>query len=147
MFATVNDVETLWRPLTEAEKKKAGALIPVVEELIAQSIRNEGYSVRSLDAWAFEHHVGVNAVKAVVVDVTVRALRQSTTGDAMSQESQTALGYTWQGTYAVPGGGISNAIMRSDLKRLGIHKQRIKAVEMYDSGYHGPAHGKDADRC
>ena len=43
----------------------------------------------------------------------------------MAQESQSGLGYSWSGTYAVPGGGIGNAILPSDLKRLGLKRQRI----------------------
>jgi len=70
-------------------------------------------------------------VTAVVVDVLSRILRQDTSGEAMSQESQSALGYSWSGTYAVPGGGISNAIMRNDLKRLGLRRQRIGVIDLY----------------
>ena len=77
----------------------------------------------------------------VTVDVVSRVLRQSTTGEPMSQESQTGLGYNWQGTYAIPGGGIANAIMDRDLKRLGIGKQKIGVIELYASGRHDPALG------
>lgn len=43
----------------------------------------------------------------------------------MTQESQAAIGYSWSGTYAVPGGGIANAIMINDLKKLGLLRQQI----------------------
>ena len=152
MYATVNDIEILWRPLTTAEKERAEASIPVVEDLLRQAVLNEGYRddeghAVGLDDLVSCQKINLGAVKAVVVDVVARVLRQSTTGDAMSQESQSALGYTWQGTYAVPGGGIANAIMRSDLKRLGLHKQQIKAVELYDSRHYDPAHDPHADGC
>ena len=45
--------------------------------------------------------------------------------------SQSALGYSVSGTYAVPGGGIGNAIMDRDLKRLGLKRPRIGAIELY----------------
>ena len=49
----------------------------------------------------------------------------------LKQESQTALGYNWQGTYAIPGGGIAGAIMNNDLKRLGlVRKMQAGRVEM-----------------
>ena len=51
----------------------------------------------------------------------------------MTQESQGALGYTWSGTYAIPGGGIAAAIMRNDLKRLGLRRQRIGTVELWEA--------------
>ena len=64
-------------------------------------------------------------VKIVTVDVVARILRQSTEGDAMTQESQSGLGYSWSGSYAVPGGGIANSIMINDLKKLGLIRQQI----------------------
>jgi hypothetical protein len=72
-------------------------------------------------------------LKLVTVDVVTRVLRQSTEGDAMSQESQSALGYSWSGTYAVPGGGIANAIMNNDLKRLGLLSQQIGTVTLWEA--------------
>jgi hypothetical protein len=49
----------------------------------------------------------------------------------MTQESQSALGYTWSGTYAIAGGGIAQAIMRNDLKRLGLKRQNYGVIEYY----------------
>ena len=44
---------------------------------------------------------------------------------AMTQESQSGLGYSWSGSYAVPGGGIANSILNNDLKKLGLKRQKI----------------------
>ena len=74
----------------------------------------------------------VNVAKLVTVDIVSRVLRQNQNGEPMSQESQSALGYAWSGTYAVPGGGIANAIMNNDLKRLGLKRQKIGVIEPYD---------------
>jgi hypothetical protein len=49
----------------------------------------------------------------------------------MTQESQSALGYTWSGTYAVAGGGIANAILKNDLKKLGIMRQQMGVVKIW----------------
>ena len=73
-----------------------------------------------------------SVAKEVTVSAVSRILRQSTTGDAMTQESQSGLGYSWSGTYAVPGGGIGNAILPSDLKRLGLRRGRIGIIDFYD---------------
>ena len=70
-------------------------------------------------------------LKVVTVDVVSRVLRQATDGDAMTQESQSALGYSWSGTYAVPGGGIANALMKNDLKRLGLLAQQIGVISLW----------------
>lgn len=121
-YATVTDITTLWRPLTAAETTRAEALLlPVSDEL-----RTLAHDVgKDMDAMVSESEVYANVVRVVTVDVVSRVLRQSTEGDAMTQESQSALGYSWSGTYAVPGGGIANAIMKNDLRKLGLLNQTI----------------------
>lgn len=128
-FATVQDVETLWRPLSAEEQSRAAALLPLVSDALREEAKKVGMD---LDAMVTADPALGSVAKIVTVDVTARVLRQSTTGDAVSQESQSALGYSWSGTYAVPGGGIAAAIMQTDLKRLGILRQRIKAVKLWD---------------
>jgi hypothetical protein len=127
-FATVDDVQTLWRPLTAEEQTRAGALLP----LLSDALRGEGTRVgKDLDAMAAVDSTYESLLKLVTVDIVGRVLRQTTTGDAMTQESQAAGGYSWSGTYAVPGGGIANAILRSDLKRLGLLNQQIGSVQLW----------------
>lgn len=126
-FATVEDVELLWRPLTEAEETRAAALLP----LISDALREAGYSVhKDLDEMALDDTYD-SLLKLVTVDVLSRVLRQSTTGEAMSQESQSGLGYSWSGTYAIPGGGIAGAIMNNDLKRLGLLQQTVGSLMLW----------------
>ena len=121
-FATVSDISTLWRPLTADETTRADALLP----LVSDEMRVIAYGVgRDLDQMVAESAAYASVVKVVTVDVVSRILRQSTEGDAMTQESQSALGYSWSGTYAVPGGGIANAIMKNDLRKLGLLNQQI----------------------
>lgn len=127
-YLTPADVDLLWRPLTEQEQARAEALIPLIEGCLRQEAANVG---KDLDAMVEDGTLLPETVTAVVVDVLSRILRQDTSGEAMSQESQSALGYSWSGTYAVPGGGISNAIMRNDLKRLGLRRQRIGVIDLY----------------
>ncbi len=126
-FATVEDISTLWRPLTADEQTRAAALLP----LISDALRNEATKVgKDLDQMA-EDETFANVVKLVTVDVAVRVLRQNTSGDAMTQETQAAGGYSWSGTYAVPGGGIANAILYTDLKRLGLQRQQYGSIFLW----------------
>jgi hypothetical protein len=83
---------------------------------------------KDLDEMYADSEPYASVVKVVTVDVVSRVLRQNTDGEAMSQESQSALGYSWSGTYAIPGGGIANAIMKNDLKKLGLLNQSIGAL-------------------
>lgn len=126
-FATVADIETLWRPLTTDEEARAEAMLPLLSDALRVEANAYG---KDLDAEAESDATFASVLKLVTVDIAGRVLRQSTEGDAMTQESQSALGYSWSGTYAVPGGGIAGAIMFKDLKRLGIGMQTAGVVEM-----------------
>lgn len=132
-FATVADVESLWRTLTPAEEERAANLLPVISDCLREEAKAYG---RDLDADIEESPSYGTVAKAVTVDICVRALRQDTsaTGEPMSQESQSALGYSWSGTYAIPGGS-NLPILRNDLKRLGLKRQRIGALEIYGQDY------------
>lgn len=136
-FATVEDVELLGgKTLTTDETTRTAALLPVISDLL----RNEANKVgRNLDGMIVADETGAygSTVKLVTVDITIRVLRQDTSGEPMSQESQSGLGYTWSGTYAIPGGGIASAIMRNDLKRLGLRRQRIGALDIYGTETEG----------
>lgn len=127
-FATVSDIITLWRPLTNDEQTRAAALLP----LVSDEIRQMGYNVgKDVDQMKAKQETYGSLLKVVTVDVVSRVLRQATDGDAMTQESQSALGYSWSGTYAVPGGGIANALMKNDLKRLGLLAQQIGVISLW----------------
>lgn len=121
-FATVEDIQRLYRPLSAAEQDRADALLPLVSDEIRVLGRNYG---KDIDARIKVDSAYESVVKIVTCDVTFRILRQNTEGDAMSQESQSALGYTWSGTFAVAGGGIANSILNNDLKKLGLLKQKM----------------------
>ena len=121
-FATVEDIQTLWRPLTADEQARAEALLPLVSDEIRVLGQNVG---KDIDKAIEDDPTYGSVVKIVTVDVVSRILRQSTQGEAMTQESQSGLGYSWSGSYAVPGGGIANAIMINDLKKLGLLRQQI----------------------
>lgn len=128
-FATVEDIILLWRPLTPDEETRADALLPLISDAIRQYGTEAGIDV---DAKAADDETYSSILKLVTVDVVGRVLRQSTTGEPVTQESQSGLGYSWQGTYAVPGGGIMGAIMYNDLKRLGLLVQQMGVIELWD---------------
>lgn len=126
-FATVEDLNQLWRPLTPDEEQRASALLPIVSD----SLREEAYKVgKDLDQMITERPSLSSVAKSVTVDVVARTLMTSTDSEPMSQESQSALGYTWSGTYLVPGGGLF--IKKSELARLGLKRQQIGVIDFYD---------------
>ena len=129
-FATLTDVVVLsGKEYTSKESDRVEALL----ELVSDALRVEAKKVgKDLDEMVDADPAYASVVKLVTVDVVARVMRQSMDGEPMSQESQSGLGYSWSGTYAVPGGGISGAIMRNDLKRLGLRRQQIGVYEIWD---------------
>ena len=124
-FATVEDIQNLWRPLTADEQQRAENLLPLVSDELRVLAGNVDVN---LDAKAEMDSAYASVLKIVTVDVVCRVLRQSTDGDAMTQESQSGLGYSWSGTYAVAGGGIANSILKNDLKKLGLMRQKMGVI-------------------
>lgn len=125
VYSTIEDVEALFRTLSEDETERATQLIPIVEDAIRQEAINRG---RDLDQMVADGKILQNVLVSVVVDVIGRTLNTSTTAEPMSQYSQSALGYSVSGTYLVPGGGLF--IKNSELRRLGIFRQRWGSVDM-----------------
>ena len=127
-YATVDDVISLFRPLTPAETERTEALIPI----ICDSLRYEAEKVgKDLDAMVTDNQSLAGVAKSVTVDVVARTLNTSTTAEPMSQMSQSALGYSVSGTYLVPGGGLF--IKKSELVRLGLRRQRYGVIELWKS--------------
>ena len=128
VYATVQDIIALKRPLTPEEAARAEVLLP----LVSASLRYEADKTgKDLD-WMIELNDDLAQVaKSVTVDVTMRELMVSTNADdePMTQYSQSALGYSVSGTYLVPGGGLF--IKNSELSRLGLKRQRLGVIEPY----------------
>lgn len=128
-YATVDDVIALWRPLTADETERVTSLLPIISD----ELRYRATLVnRDLDEMIGATPSLASVAKEVTVSAISRILRENTTGAVMAQESQSGLGYAWSGTYAIPGGGIGNAILPSDLKRLGLKRARYGGIDFYD---------------
>ena len=125
-FATISDVEELWRQLTPAEMERAEKLLPI----ICDSLRMEADKVgKDLDEMIEEKPKLASVAKSVTVDVVARTLTTATDQEPMTQMSQTALGYSFSGTYLIPGGGLF--IKKTELARLGLRRQRYGVIDFY----------------
>ena len=126
-FATIDDLSQLWRPLKPGEIGRAEALLTVVSD----SLRVEAQKVgKDLDVLVADSVSYANVVKSVTVDVVARTLMTSTDQEPMTQVTESALGYSVQGSFLVPGGGLF--IKNSELARLGLRRQRYGVMEIYD---------------
>lgn len=130
MFASIEDVSELWRPFKNTEElNKAESLIEVVEDTLRYEAKKVG---KNLDKMVTDDSIYATVVKSVVVDIVARMLMTSTAQEPMTQSTESALGYSWSGSFLVPGGGLF--IKNSELSRLGLRRQRYGAMEIYDIG-------------
>lgn len=140
-YATIQDMTVLWRPMTPEETERASALIPVVSSSLRTEAKKRG---KNLDEMVTDDADLAVVAKSVTVDVVARTLMTSTDQEPATQFSQSAMGYSFSGSFLVPGGGLF--IKKSELDRLGLRmKQRIGVIELYGDyqGYNDPTDDQD----
>ena len=126
-LASIDDIINLWRPLTMGEQDRAYALL----EVVSDNLREEAIKVgKDIDKMAAERASYATVVKSVIVDIVARTLMTATSGEPMIQSSESAMGYSWSGTFLVPGGGLF--IKNTELARLGLKKQRYGVMDLYE---------------
>ena len=125
-YATVADLATLWRPLTQDEASRAEALIPLVCDSLRMEAKMRG---KDLDDMIEAEPALASVAKSVTVDVVARTLMTSTDSEPATQFSEAALGYSVSGTYLVPGGGLF--IKKSELSRLGLRRQKRGVIDLW----------------
>lgn len=138
-FATRADLEELWRPLKNTDEvSRAESLLNVVSD----SLRHEANKVgKDLDKMILESPSLKSVAKSVTVDIVARTLMTSTDHEPMTQFTESALGYSVQGSFLVPGGGIF--IKKSELARLGLRRQRYGVINFYGSDIKGDNSNSD----
>lgn len=126
-FATIEDLENLWRVLKPDEIERAKQLLVIVSDLLREEAGRVG---KDLDKMINEKpSYFTNVVKSVTVDIVARTLMTSTDQEPMTQTTESALGYSWSGSYLVPGGGLF--IKNTELSRLGLRRQRYGVIDFY----------------
>ena len=126
-FATVEDVMNLYGPLNADQIAKVEQLLSYTSSYFRTLAKEYG---RDLNQEVIDDEDMKNNAKLATCNVVIRELDKG--NSSLSQESQSALGYTWSGTYVNTGGGLS--ILNKDLKLLGLNRQRIGMVDIYGMG-------------
>lgn len=132
-YCSVDDVISLWRPLKNEEILRVKELIPVIENSLRVEADNVG---KDLDEMAKASEPYRSVLKSVIVDVVARTLMTATDQEPMTQYSESALGYSFSGSFLVPGGGLF--IKKSELSRLGLKRQRYGVIDFYDTNKGDP---------
>lgn len=126
-FATVEDVMNLYGSLNADQLAKVEQLLTYTSSYFRTLAKEYG---RDLNQEVIDDEDMKSNAKLATCNVVIRELDKG--NSSLSQESQSALGYTWSGTYVNTGGGLS--ILNKDLKLLGLNRQRIGMVDIYGVG-------------
>lgn len=125
-FANIDDLRTLWRDIENHESTRADELLNTVSHVLRVEARKVN---KDLDSIVKNDESYSILLKSVVVDIVARILMTSTNQEPMTQYAESALGYSVSGSFLVPGGGLF--IKDSELKRLGLKKQRYGVIDFY----------------
>ena len=125
-FATTEDIRTLWRALTPEEEERASALLQKVSSILRSEADKVG---KDLDLMIQQKPYLADVATSVTVDVVARALATPTNQEPVSQFTESAMGYSYSGTYLVPGGGVF--IKNAELARLGLKRQKMGGIKLW----------------
>lgn len=130
IYASVEDYEKVYNTALNSEQHKR--LLMLIE--LASSLLREEASKRNMNLSAVisSSDDKANVAKMVVLACVHRVMSKDDDQDMpLEQFSQSALGYTFSGTYVNPGDDLY--YLRNELKRMGIIKQRYGAMEIYET--------------
>ena len=125
-FATIEDIRKLWRALTPEEEERASALLQKVSSILRSEADKVG---KDLDLMIQQKPYLADVATSVTVDVVARALATPTNQEPVSQFTESAMGYSYSGTYLVPGGGVF--IKKAELARLGLKRQKMEGMKLW----------------
>ena len=132
-FATTEDIRTLWRALTPEEEERASALLQKVSSILRSEADKVG---KDLDLMIQQKPYLADVATSVTVDVVARALATPTNQEPVSQFTESAMGYSYSGTYLVPGGGVF--IKNAELARLGLKRQKMGGMKLWGDSEEWP---------
>lgn len=130
IYASVEDYEKVYNTALNNEQHKR--LLMLIE--LASSLLREEANKRNMNLGAVisSSDDKANVAKMVVLACVHRVMSKDDDQDMpLEQFSQSALGYTFSGTYVNPGDDLY--YLRNELKRMGIIKQKYGAMEIYET--------------
>ncbi len=130
IYASIEDYEKVYNIVLNNDQQKR--LLILIE--LASSLLREEASKRKINLSAVINSSDdkANVAKMVVLACVHRVMAKDDDQDMpLEQFSQSALGYTFSGTYVNPGDDLY--YLKNELKRMGIIKQRYGAMEIYET--------------
>ena len=112
VFATVEDLEARWRPLSEDEQARADVLLADASAYIASMMSAAGASYTDPD------DLLESALRSVTCNVVKRAMDSPGGYTGLTQYTQGAIGYSESMSYANPNGDMY--LTKAEKRLLGI---------------------------
>lgn len=116
-FATVQELEAFWKPLSQAEKTRAASILELASNRIRLMATNQGVELNT------EDEVFMSVLKSVVLESTKRAMQTPQDVPPVSDYSQTAGPYSENYKFINPGGDLW--FKRSELSSIGLGGQTL----------------------
>lgn len=127
VYATVTDIQNMKRTLSAAEQERAAYLLEVVSGIIRYEATKVG---KDFDAMVQADEGLAYTAKAVTVDVVMRELNTPGTQLPATSYQETAGGISQ--SYSLPNASGRIALWPSDLKALGLRRQQIGALNLWE---------------
>lgn len=130
IYASVEDYEKVYNTaLNNEQHKRLLLLIELASSLLREEANKRNMNLSAVISSSDDK---ANVAKMVVLACVHRVMSKDDEQDMpLEQFSQSALGYTFSGTYVNPGDDLY--YLRNELKRMGIIKQRYGAMEIYET--------------
>ena len=130
IYASVEDYEKVYNTaLNNDQHKRLLMLIGLASSLLREEANKRNMNLSAVISSSDDK---ANVAKMVVLACVHRVMSKDDDQDMpLEQFSQSALGYTFSGTYVNPGDDLY--YLRNELKRMGIIKQRYGAMEIYET--------------
>lgn len=130
IYASIENYEKVYNIILNNEQQKR---LLVLIELASSLLREEANKRKiNLSTVINSSDDKANVAKMVVLACVHRVMSKDDEQDMpLEQFSQSALGYTFSGTYVNPGDDLY--YLKNELKRMGIIKQRYGAMEIYET--------------
>lgn len=130
IYASVEDYEKVYNTaLNNDQHKRLLMLIELASSLLREEANKRNMNLSAIISSSDDK---ANVAKMVVLACVHRVMSKDDDQDMpLEQFSQSALGYTFSGTYVNPGDDLY--YLRNELKRMGIIKQRYGAMEIYET--------------
>lgn len=119
-FATITDLQSRWRALSDIEKTRAETLLMDASVIIATMCAQSSITIDTTD------ELQAMTLEAITCEMVKRAMLSPIDQAPMSNYSQTAGSYSESGTFVNPTGDLY--LTSSEKKRLGIGKQHMFSI-------------------